>query len=175
VLIFEPVRVIAPLLPPCRSPRSCSPQTVIGPSATAPFLATTMTSTPAAFHRGPTTDREKTITNLKTGTSGGGCTMRYSTAVGLLRDQTALRRRVIIVVSEARDSGSEEKLGGVLREAQLSNIVMYGVGLSTTAASCARGPSRRDPSRPRRPACSGDAHARHGADRHHEQQRDGQH
>ena len=41
---------------------------------------------------------------------------------------------MIIVVGEARDSGSEEKLGEVLREAQLSNIVIYSVGLTTAAA-----------------------------------------
>jgi VWFA-related protein len=48
---------------------------------------------------------------------------------------------VIITVAEAVDSGSEEKLGQVLRDAQLANITIYSVGLSTTAAE-ARGPQK---------------------------------
>src|SRR4029077_16352526 len=77
---------------------------------------------------------EKTIGSLKTGTGGTRLYDALSSAVALLRDRPAERRRVIIVVGEARDSGSEEKLGEVLREAQLSNIVIYSVGLSPMSA-----------------------------------------
>jgi VWFA-related protein len=52
----------------------------------------------------------------------------------MLENRPATRRRVIITVAEAADSGSEEKLGQVLRDAQLANITIYSVGLSTTAA-----------------------------------------
>jgi VWFA-related protein len=44
------------------------------------------------------------------------------------------RRRVLMVVSEATDAGSEAKLGEVLRQAQLANVTIYSVGLSTTRA-----------------------------------------
>jgi len=40
-------------------------------------------------------------------------------------------RRVLLVVSEALDSGSETSLGEVLRQAQLQNITIFSVGLST--------------------------------------------
>src|SRR5262249_32730539 len=43
-------------------------------------------------------------------------------------------RRVLLVVSEALDSGSETKLGEVLRQAQLENVTIFSIGLSTTRA-----------------------------------------
>ena len=59
----------------------------------------------------------------------------------MLRDDTSGKRRAIVVVGEASDTGSEQKLGRVLRDAQISNIVIYSVGLSETSAS-ARAPSK---------------------------------
>jgi VWFA-related protein len=44
------------------------------------------------------------------------------------------RRRIMVIMSEATDAGSEERLGRVLGRAQLSNIIIYSVGLSTTLA-----------------------------------------
>jgi len=44
------------------------------------------------------------------------------------------RRRVMMILSEATDAGSEAKLGEVLRQAQLANVTIYSVGLSTTRA-----------------------------------------
>jgi len=42
------------------------------------------------------------------------------------------RRRVLLIMSESVDVGSEAKLGEVLRKAQLANVTIYSVGLSTT-------------------------------------------
>jgi VWFA-related protein len=39
-----------------------------------------------------------------------------------------------MILSEATDVGSEAKLGEVLRQAQLANVTIYSVGLSTTRA-----------------------------------------
>jgi VWFA-related protein len=44
------------------------------------------------------------------------------------------RRRVLMILSEATDDGSSAKLGEVLRQAQLANVTIYSVGLSTTNA-----------------------------------------
>jgi VWFA-related protein len=84
---------------------------------------------------------EKSITNLKPGTSGTRLYDALSSAVGMLKNRPEPARRVIITVAEAVDSGSEEKLGQVLRDAQLANITIYSVGLSTTAAEM-RGPQK---------------------------------
>jgi VWFA-related protein len=60
----------------------------------------------------------------------------------MLGDRPPTRRRVIIVVGEARDTGSEERLGAILRDAQLSNVVIYTIGLSTTAAAMRAPPAQ---------------------------------
>jgi VWFA-related protein len=77
---------------------------------------------------------QKAITDMKPGNSGARLYDALSSAVGMLKNRPDSRRRVIITVAEAVDSGSEEKLGQVLRDAQLANITIYSVGLSTTAA-----------------------------------------
>lgn len=146
VLVFETGARVAPLLPAVRKSAILFTQTVVGPSGEGAVLS---------YDDGVnrllpfSTDNEKieqTIANLKPGNSGARLYDALAAAVGLLRDRPAERRRTIIVVGEARDSGSEEKLGQVLREAQLSNIVMYSVGLSTTAADLRAQSSRPGPS-----------------------------
>jgi len=84
---------------------------------------------------------ERAITNMKPGNSGTRLYDALSSAVGMLKNRPATRRRVVITVAEAVDSGSEEKLGEILRDAQLANITIYSVGLSTTAAEM-RGPQK---------------------------------
>jgi VWFA-related protein len=145
VLVFETSSHIAPLLPAVQKSAIVFTQTVIGPSGDAAVLAYDDTVEHLLPFTGDRDQIEKTITSLKPGTSGARLYDAVSAAVGLLRDRPPSRRRVIIVVAEARDSGSEEKLGAVLREAQLSNIVIYSVGLSTTAAALRSPPAQSGP------------------------------
>lgn len=62
------------------------------------------------------------------------------------------RRRVMLILSEATDDGSEKKLGEVLRQAQLANVTIYSVGLSTTRALLQAKP--KAPQRPNLPVGS---------------------
>lgn len=55
-------------------------------------------------------------------------------AVKLLGVQPPNFRRVMLVVGESQDDSLDAKLGLVLREAQLANIVIYSVGPSSTTA-----------------------------------------
>ena len=145
VLVFETSSRIAPLLPAVQKSAILFTQTVIGPSGDAAVLG----FDDSVEHLLPfTADHdqiEKTITNLKVGNSGARLYDAMSAAVSLLRDRPANRRRVIIVVAEASDTGSEEKLGAVLRDAQLSSIVIYSVGLSSTAAALRSPPKQSGP------------------------------
>jgi VWFA-related protein len=83
---------------------------------------------------------EKTIARMPQGTSGSRLYDAMGVAVEMLTSrpqssaQTAGRRRVMFILSEATDVGSGSKLGEVLRQAQLANITIYSVGLSTTRA-----------------------------------------
>jgi VWFA-related protein len=78
---------------------------------------------------------EKTFSRIQEGRSGARLYDALSQAVRTLRDRPAERRRVIVTLGEGRDIGSEAKLEEVLREAQLANVTIYSVGLSTAAAA----------------------------------------
>jgi len=52
-------------------------------------------------------------------------------AVRLLRTRPENHRKVIVIVSESQENGSEVDLGETMREAQLSNVIIYAIGLST--------------------------------------------
>ena len=85
---------------------------------------------------------EKAVGNIQMGTSGTRLYDALSQAVALLRAQSPSRRRVIVVLAEAAGTGSKEKLGHLIHEAQLANITIYSVGLSSTAAEM-RGPQEQ--------------------------------
>jgi VWFA-related protein len=57
-----------------------------------------------------------------------------ATAVDLLKAQPPNFRRVMLVVGESQDTGSDAKLRFVLRDAQLANIAIYGIGVSSSKA-----------------------------------------
>src|SRR5215467_14944936 len=78
------------------------------------------------------------FSGLKTGESGIRLFDAMATGVEMLTgrrkpegDNTMSGRRVLFILSEALDSGSDVPLGEVLRRAQLENITIFSVGLST--------------------------------------------
>ena len=83
---------------------------------------------------------ERTMSRLQAGTSGAKLYDAMAKGVEMLSARPEVsahdlgHRRVMLVVAEAHDEGSEKKLGEVLREAQLQNITIYSVGLSNTRA-----------------------------------------
>jgi len=85
------------------------------------------------------------IQHLKPGLDGARLYDAMDRAEDLLEKQPDERRRVMVVMGEKIDKGSETKLGQVLRRAQLSNTTIYSIGLSTTAAAF------RQPEKPKRP------------------------
>jgi VWFA-related protein len=145
VLVFETSSRVAPLLPAVQKSAILFTQTIIGPSGDAAVLGYDDSVQQLLPFAADHDQVEKTITNLKTGNSGARLYDAMYAAVGLLRDRPTNRRRAIIVVAEASDTGSEVKLGAVLRDAQLSNIVIYSVGLSSTAAALRSQPRQSGP------------------------------
>jgi VWFA-related protein len=88
---------------------------------------------------------ERTLTQVALGTSGSRLYDAMSRGVAILRTRPDTRRRVMIVMAESVDTGSEERLGQVLRQAQFANVVIYTVGLSTTAAALRNPPTASPP------------------------------
>jgi VWFA-related protein len=97
---------------------------------------------------------ESTMSALKQGFSGAKLFDAMSLAVDMLSkrpevSETELgHRRVMLVLSEAHDSGSQATLGDVLRRAQLANITIYTVGLSSTRSDLTRKPDYQRPPNP---------------------------
>jgi VWFA-related protein len=145
VLVFETSSRIATLLPAVQKSAIVFTQTIVGPSGEAAVLSYDESVTTLLPFSTDSDKIEKTISHLQSGNSGERLYDALSSAVGLLRGRPPEQRRAIIIVGEASDSGSEKKLGGVLREAQLSNIVIYSVGLSTTSAELRAPPSQAGP------------------------------
>jgi VWFA-related protein len=140
VILIETSSRIGPLLPQMRKTGILFTQTVMGSSGEAAVVG---------FNDGVdklqdfTTNGdmiESTITHLAEGTSGSKLFDAMAVGVEMLtgRPQATAdkpgRRRVLMILSEANDAGSEAKLGEVLRQAQLANVTIYSVGLSTTRA-----------------------------------------
>lgn len=70
-------------------------------------------------------------------------------AVELLKTQPPPYRRIMLVVGESQDYGSQAKLGQIIRDAQLADITIYAVGPSSTGADLRYGrdekPGERQP------------------------------
>jgi VWFA-related protein len=140
VILIETSSRIEPLLPQIRKTGILFTQTVMGPTGEAAVVG---------FNDG--VDKledftsngdliENTIARLAEGTSGSKLYDAMSVGVEMLsgRPQPTAgkpgRRRVLMILSEATDAGSAANLGEVLRHAQLANVTIYSVGLSTTRA-----------------------------------------
>lgn len=135
VLLFETSSRIAPLIPAIQKSAIVFTQTVVGQSGEAAVVGYNDRVDQLSPFTADHDKIENAIAHLTIGANGMRLYTALSTAVRLLRDRPATRRRVIIVVGESQDSGSEQRLGEVLRDAQLSNVVIYSVGLSTAAAA----------------------------------------
>jgi len=138
VIVVETSTRIDPMLPQLRKLGILFTEQVMGPDAEAAVVGFD-----ESVHRlqGFTRNHdsiESVFAGLKTTESGHRLFDAMAEGVELLGDRRkptpenpAPGRRVLLVVSEALDSGSETKLGEVLRQAQLQNITIFSIGLST--------------------------------------------
>ena len=142
VLVFETSSRIAPLLPSVQKAAVVFTQTIVGASGEA-AVVTYDGSVNTLLPFNTDNDKiEKTIATLPAGDSGARLYDALGTAVTMLHNRPSDQRRAIVVVGEAGDSGSERRLGRVLRDAQLENIVIYSVGLSPASAGLHAPPSQ---------------------------------
>ncbi len=157
VLLIETSSRVQALLPAVRKTGIVFTQTVMGPTGEAAVVGFDDTVDKLADFTNDGDKIEKTVGSMRMGTSGARLYDALSTAVEMLTSRPAAgagdspdkrvagRRRVILTLSEAVDRGSESKLGEVLRQAQLANVTIYSVGLSTTAAELRAEPKQVAP------------------------------
>jgi VWFA-related protein len=140
VILMETSSRIAPLLPTMTKTGILFTQTVMGPTGEAAVVGCNDSVDKLQDFTSNADLIEKTIARLGSGTSGSKLYDAMAVGVEMLsgRPQATAdkpgRRRVLMILSEATDVGSEAKLGQVLRQAQLANVTIYSVGLSTTSA-----------------------------------------
>jgi VWFA-related protein len=142
VILIETSSRIERLLPGMRKTGIIFADAVMGPDGEAAVLG---------FHDSLdelvdfTTDHDvvrNTISELKEGTQGSRLFDAMAVGVEMLSSRpqprptadSPERRRVMVIMAEATDVGSEARFGAVLRRAQLSNVTIYSVGISTTLA-----------------------------------------
>jgi VWFA-related protein len=139
LVLIETSSRIEPILPEMRKTGILFTQTVMGPEGEAAVVGFNDAVDKLQDFTSDGDAIENAVTKLQTGTSG--LRLYDAMAVGVEMFSSQLpqptaekpgRRRVMLVISETVDAGSEAKLGEVLRKAQLANVTIYSVGLSTT-------------------------------------------
>lgn len=140
VVVFETSSRIVPMLPAIQKSGIVITETILGANGEAAILGFNDSIDKLLPFSKNADEIQSSIWHLQAGTSGSRLYDAMNVAVEMLTglpEPTATtpgRRRIMLVVSEATDYGSQAKLGEVLRKAQLQNITIYSVGLSTTRA-----------------------------------------
>jgi VWFA-related protein len=140
VILVETSTRIDSIFPEIRKTGILFTQTVVGPSGEAAVVGFNDSVDKLQDFTANGDAVERTIGGMQQGTSGSRLYDAMAVGVEMLsaRPQATVeqngRRRVLMILSEATDVGSAAKLGDVLRQAQLANITIYSVGLSTTRA-----------------------------------------
>jgi VWFA-related protein len=135
VLVVEMSSRVQPMLPAIRKSGVIFSQVVMGQTTRAAVIGYDNTVDLLQGFTSNADAVDKTISDLRVGTSGARLYDAMARGVSLLQEQPAGRRRVMVVVSESIDKGSSAKLGEVLRSAAVGNITIYSIGLSTVAAA----------------------------------------
>ena len=158
VILVETSSRIEPLMPEIRKTGILFTQTVMGPSGEAAVVGFNDSVDKLQDFTSNADQIENTIASLRVGTSGSKLFDAMAVGVEMLTSRpqaTAEKpgpRRVMLILSEATDDGSEKKLGEGLRQAQLANVTIYSAGLSTTRAELQA--KRKSPERPNLPVGS---------------------
>jgi VWFA-related protein len=152
VILIETSSRIDPLLPGMRKTGILFTQTVMGPEGEAAVVGFNDAVDKLQDFTSDGDAIENVVAHLQAGTSGSKLYDAMAVGVDMLSGrmpqptaESPGRRRVMLVMSETVDAGSEAKLGEVLRKAQLANVTIYSVGLSTTRSELKGKPRDNQP------------------------------
>ncbi len=162
VVVVERSSRIASALPKIRKAGILISQTVMGPTGEGAVVTYDDDVSTSLDFTDSGDDLEHAISTLQEGSWGARLFDAMGRAVDMLIERPEVsetdlgHRRVMLVIGEAHDSSSELKVGEVLRRAQLANITIYAVGISSTKADLKRQPSQpKGPSPVTEPGTSG--------------------
>jgi VWFA-related protein len=141
VIVVETSSRIDPLLPQLRKTGILFTEQVMGPEAEAAIIGFDENVNKLQDFTGSHDAIQSVFAGLKTGESGQHLFDAMAAGVEMLsgrqkpgKETEVAGRRVLVVLAEALDNGSDARLGEILRRAQLENITIFSVGLSTTRA-----------------------------------------
>src|SRR4029077_8016385 len=154
VILLETSSRIEALLPQVRKTGILFTQTVMGPTGEAAVVGFDDSVDKLQDFTTNADFIEDNIAHLREGMSGSKLYDAMAVGVEMLSGRPQAtpdkpgRRRVLMILSEATDVGSEAKLGEVLRQAQLASVTIYSVALSTTRAELQAKPKDTRPQIP---------------------------
>jgi Ca-activated chloride channel homolog len=134
VLVVEASSHIAPMFPSVKQAGIVFTETVMALTSEAAVVSYDST---VDLRQKFTTDPDSVqyaIEHLPLGVDDALLYDAMAKGITMLGERPAVRRRIMVVVGESKDTGSENRLGEVLRQAQLANITIYSIGLSTAMA-----------------------------------------
>jgi len=139
VVVVETSSRVDPLLPQLRKTGILFTEQVMGPEAEAAVIGFDDHVNKLQDFTPSHDAVQSAFAGLKTGESGLLLFDAMAAGVEMLsgrrkpsKETPVPGRRVMLVMAEALDNGSESRFGEVLRRAQLENITIFSVGLSTT-------------------------------------------
>jgi len=140
VLVFESSSHIEPMFPSIKHAGIVFTETVMALTSEAAVISYDST---VDLHQKFTTDPDSVqyaVEHLPLGVDDAHLYDAMAKGITMLDERPAVRRRIMVVVGESRDTGSENRLGEVLRQAQLANVTIYSIGLSTAMADLRKKP-----------------------------------
>jgi VWFA-related protein len=143
VLLIETSMHVQPMLPAIQHVGAVFTEAVMGTTSEAAVLTfDNSVDTRLKFTTDPDSVQD-IVNHLQVGSDETLLYDGMSGAIAMLEQRPSVRRKILVVLSEAQDSGSDAKLGEVLRRAQLANVMIYSIGLSTAMADLRAEPKRR--------------------------------
>lgn len=140
VLVIESSSHIEPMFPSIKHAGIVFTETVMALTSEAAVISYDST---VDLHQKFTTDPDSVqyaVEHLPLGVSDAHLYDAMAKGIAMLDERPAVRRRIMVVVGESQDTGSENRLGEVLRQAQLTNVTIYSIGLSTAMADLRKKP-----------------------------------
>jgi VWFA-related protein len=140
LVVVETSSRIEPLMPQIRKTGILLTQAVTGPTGETAIVGFNDSVDKLLDFTTNADAVERTMSRFREGTSGAKLYDAMSLGVEMLSGRPEVsatdlgHRRVMLVMAEAHDEGSEAKLGEVLRQAQRANVTIYAAGLSSTRA-----------------------------------------
>lgn len=156
VLVVEDSRRIEPMLPAIRKSGSVFAQPVVGQIAEAAVIAYDDSVNTLVNFTSDADSLQTAINHLKSVDGGAKLYDAMQHGISMLQERPEGRRRILFVVGESQDTGSDSSLGEVLRSAQVANATIYSISLSTTAAMWRKKPGEDAGPAPLPPTPPGD-------------------